>query len=225
MICARQSVAGLGPLTDHGIRKGHGGERLDYEIVQNYGRGGLLWQFRNYLMTNIGLTQPPPEDDIMFHQSPPYKIVVSIMSSRQPTRNLTFLDQVRLLSQHLDPAKARVETHTMRDYPLRKQIEMVRNAAIYITGCGGGAVTATFLPRGASLLIYYLEDGGYANNQRNYDPARLDWDLFNHLGYVRTHWLGQNTMSTDDDQNAFVQLIQHELDFIQRQSNNQRPIE
>jgi hypothetical protein len=29
-----------------------------------------------------------------------------------------------------------------------------------VTYCGGGAITASFLPRGGSVIIYYKEKGG-----------------------------------------------------------------
>jgi hypothetical protein len=34
-----------------------------------------------------------------------------------------------------------------------------------VTVCGGGAVTATFLPLGSSVVLYYVENGGVQNNR------------------------------------------------------------
>jgi hypothetical protein len=78
-----------------------------------------------------------------------------------------------------------------------------------------GAVTATFLPKGASLIIYFVEDGGIHRGRRDFStPARLDWDIFNNMGYIRVHWLPLQTMNTRSDLSALVQLIDHELHLI-----------
>jgi len=45
-------------------------------------------------------------------------------------------------------------------------------------------ISATFLPKGASLLVFFNEYEGLKNS-----PARLDWDMWNNLGYIRTHLL------------------------------------
>ena len=216
LVCAKQGAAGLGPLTDHGTMKGHGWEQMDYQIVHNAGRGGLFWDFRNYMLTNVGLTQPHKHT---IHQlSQPYKIIFSTMSSKQTGRSNTFSEEINILKKGLDPQLAVVESHTMKTYSLREQAELVKDAAIYVTGCGGGAVTAIFLPKGASLLVYYLERGGLESNRATKKPARLDWDMLNNLGYVRTHWIGQGTRTTQEDRMAFLRLVQYELELIQRES-------
>ncbi|KAL7559064.1 hypothetical protein ACA910_018418 [Epithemia clementina (nom. ined.)] len=46
MLCASHAVIGLGPLTDHGVKRGHGNYITDYQFAQNVGRGPLLNQFR-----------------------------------------------------------------------------------------------------------------------------------------------------------------------------------
>ena len=62
---------------------------------------------------------------------------------------------------------------------LNDQIELVAGASIFITMCGGGAVTAMFLPKGATLLVYFGSVNPYDKI-----PARLDWDLLNNIGYL-----------------------------------------
>ena len=78
-------------------------------------------------------------------------------------------------------------------------------------------MTATFLPRGATLILYYDEQGGYnfANNFNiTGDPAFLDWDLMNNMSYLRVHWLPIGTMNTDAGIDMVVHLIQHEVEAI-----------
>ncbi|KAL3902573.1 MAG: hypothetical protein SGARI_005768, partial [Bacillariaceae sp.] len=54
LICANHGLAGIGGLTDHGTEKLHGWEDDDYELTHNHGRGGLLYDFRNFMMSNLG---------------------------------------------------------------------------------------------------------------------------------------------------------------------------
>lgn len=84
----------------------------------------------------------------------------------------------------------------------------------------GGAVTATFLPKGASMFVYFNEKDG-----DNQTPARLDWDLLNNMGHIRTHWLPRAKVTTSKrsgsvrgpdemDMLAFEKLVAHEIDLI-----------
>jgi hypothetical protein len=47
-------------------------------------------------------------------------------------------------------------------------------------------------------------------------PARLDWDYFNNMAYVRVTWLSHLTMKKAKDIEGFVLLMLHEIDMIQR---------
>ena len=100
---------------------------------------------------------------------------------------------------------------------LEEQVAVAGQASIFISGCGGGAVTATFLPKVASVILYFLEDCGVQDNKDTGTPARLDWDLFNNLGYLKVHWLPTKTMQTPRDLQALTVLVQHELDALLRE--------
>jgi hypothetical protein len=212
LVCARNGLAGLGALTDHGADKGHGWEPEDYRSVHNHGRAGLFWDFRLFLMENLGIVQKNPWND---HK--PFKIIFSSQSSSQASRSITFDSELQYLRDQLDPNLAVVEEHIMSEYSLKEQAEMVSQTAIYVTGSGGGAVSATFLPRGASLLVYYHGEGGFVNNKSTGDPARLDWDMFNNMGYLRVHWIPIE--SKMEDVPALMTLVLHELDVIQQDSS------
>jgi len=89
---------------------------------------------------------------------------------------------------------------------LLEQVEIISTASILVTVCGGGAVSAMFLPKGASLFTFFNEDEG-----------RLDWDYFNHLGYIRSHWMTRFRRydnPREEDFEAFIKLLDHELDII-----------
>ena len=76
-------------------------------------------------------------------------------------------------------------------------------------------MSASFLPRGSSLLIYFSATGGVQSNKHTGKPARLDWDFFNNMGYSRVHWVPQSELVNDNA--ALVELIGHEISIIQRE--------
>lgn len=210
LVCARYGAAGLGALTDHGTAKGHGWEPEDYETTHNHGRAGFFYEFREYAMRNLKVPQKP------WNQGP-LKIIFSRESTAKRTRQVDFNPEIRLLQEHFDPSEVVVEAYKMSKYTLAEQAALVGDAAIFVTACGGGAVTATFLPRGASLLIYYKENGGIRNNRGTGKPARLDWDIFNNLGYLHTVWVPQLSKYHEEDTKHFLSLIVHEINAIRRQ--------
>jgi hypothetical protein len=114
----------------------------------------------------------------------------------------------------LDPSEAVVETYTFKEFSLREQVNIASEAAIFVTACGGGAVTGTFVQRGSSIFIYYKHNGGVKGNKHSEKPARLDWDIFNNIGYARVHWMRKDTIKKPEDEDAFVQLIKNELNRI-----------
>ena len=210
LVCARQGVAGIGALTDHGTSKLHGWEDKDYQTTQNHGRGGLIYEFRNFMLTNMDIP-------IELNHKPPFRVIFSENSSNIGHRNFDFSRQKELLKQGFHPSYVSVESYVFSEMSLKEQLEISSQASIFITSCGGGAVTSMFMPRGSSVIMFYLEDGGAIGNKLTGKPARLDWDLFNNLAYLKVHWLPAGTMKTDSDINALFLLIQHELEGLIRE--------
>jgi len=210
LICAKHGLAGIGALTDHGTSKLHGWEEKDYQSTQNHGRGGMIYEFRNFMLTNMGIP-------IALNHKPPFRVIFSEKSSNIGHRNLDFSRQKELLKQSFHPSYVSVESYIFSDMSLKEQLEISSQASIFITSCGGGAVTSMFMPRGSSVIMYYLESGGVIGNKLTGKPARLDWDLFNNLAYLKLHWLPAGTMKTDYDIKALFLLIQHELEGLIRE--------
>jgi hypothetical protein len=224
-ICARHALAGIGSLTDHGTNRGHGWDSKDYTTVYNAGRGGQLWRFRNFMLRNLGLVDPTAttrSGRAMANDEPPPKpflILFSQSSSVSPSRNLDFGLYVQALNESLIVASKNVQIKSvsMKTFSLREQAEMVRQAAIYVTVCGGGAVSATFLPRGASMIVFFNEMGGVEGNRPSGKPARLDWDYLNNMAYARVHWLTKTNKPAQEDLQVFVRLVEHELELMEVQ--------
>lgn len=210
-VCADNGAAGLGMLTDHGPKL-HGWDVEDYVISHNSGRGGMLYEFRKWMMTNINID---PHKSI---SKGPYTIVFNANSSNKATRNVHFKEHTKRLKDRLGKKyDLDIRVEAMSNMSLHEQIELVSGASIMATMCGGGAVTAMFLPKGASLLTFFSEK----ERQGNAMP-RLDWDLLNNLSYLRVHWLprpqkiqfGNHEGPREVDYEAFISLIDHELDVI-----------
>jgi len=212
LICARRGVAGIGALTDHGFRKAHGWVPEDYNFTHNFGRGGLFREFRNFVVNNLNI----PRTSVLQRQSG-HRVIFSVNSSDIPSRVEDFQTQIELVRQHVPAAK--VESYEFKHLSLKEQIEIANEAAIFVTVCGGGAVTGMFLPSGASVILYYHERGGVRGgrhgNEATHTPAMLDWDLYNSITHLRVHWLPKVTMNEIQDQMSFVSLIRYELKLIE----------
>jgi hypothetical protein len=226
-----------------------------YNIPHNIGRGRQFYDFSNRL---IRQTQPRTniKETISNHGSllRPIQITFSVRSSRDWSRRMNFTEHISALQQiqhqlqqHLS---ARLDQHVPLPHPLveinayefrtmsiEEQIIIAQNTDIFITACGGGAITATFLRRYAVVILFYDSLGGYNHDKfaLNGQPAFLDWDLFNNSPHIRVHWLPTSnyavtttttTKATIGDTNQslfaneeidlFVQLIQHEITIIQK---------
>lgn len=207
-VCGPRGASGLGMLTDHGLKL-HGWKPQDYAMTHNIGRAGSIYAFRNWMMHHIGIK--PEEHKI---HNAPHRIVFSVSSSFSPTRSASFQSHFDHLKQYIAPKyNVDIQMVNLSKMKLSEQIELMAGTSILITMCGGGAVTATFLPKGASLFVYFNEQDGHGRT-----PARLDWDFLNNMGHVRTHWLprakptratGSTTLVAPDeiDMIAFEKLI------------------
>lgn len=228
-ICAKHAVAGLGWLTDHGIRN-HGWmanrekNSLDVALAHNVGRGPELYSFRNFVLNNIGFeTNPWHRGEVSF------RILLSAHSSNHPDRSFGFQQQKGALQKAFPMAE--VEVVELADMLPEDQIHLVSgqlsnenpNApqlyqhTIFVSACGGGSVTSFFLPRGSSLILYYNEIGGtdyFKDNQKTGGKALLDWDLMNNLGYLNVHWLPTGSMNDQEGIDSLISLVQHEIEGV-----------
>jgi hypothetical protein len=211
LVCAAHGAAGIGSLTDHGVSKSHGWLAEDYQTTHNHGRGGLMRRFRAYALANIGL-----EDHRVVPRAGPHQVVFSQNSSSVPVRMLNFEFEVQVLQKALPHAV--VQSTVLKKLSLYEQMELASRTAVLVTFCGGGAVTGMFLPKGASLIIYYQHNGGIRNGKPTGDLAMLDWDLFSAMSHIRVHWIPLSLRGNPVGQAGLVFLIQHELLLIDSQS-------
>jgi hypothetical protein len=209
-VCARQGAAGIAMLTDHGV-KTHGWDPKDYVTTHNHGRGPLLYAFRNFMLQNLNISTKQLSFEL------PFKVIFSQLSSESYKRRTNFTIQLEALEKAFSPNELEAAGHVMKKLSIQEQVQIASESAIFVTSCGGGAVTATFLPRGATLIVYYDGSGSVVKNQKTFKPSRLDWDLFNHMSYLRVHWLPTQDMDKPDGLKLFSELIRNELHVIEHQ--------
>lgn len=208
-VCAPHGAAGLGMLTDHGLKL-HGWDEEDWESTVNAGRGHAFFEFQSFMLHNLGIFPPRT-------LGPPYNICFSRFSSSTKGRLKGFGKQVTLLKQSIQEShNITISGSEMSKLSLHSQAEMANKAAIFVTVVGGGAMTATFLPRGATLILYYEATGGLKRGKDTGKPAFLDWDVLNHASHLRVHWLPIETLDEPEDLNFFLELVKHEIEIMKQ---------
>lgn len=224
LVCAQTGVAGIGALTDHGTKQ-HGELKTDYHYAQNTGRGPLFWAFRNYILGNLGLTNANtiPNDTTakagtVTTTSTRHTMTVAVSASAKSGIQY-FRKQQEALQHELSILV--VQEQDMSKLTLRKQIEMATQSTFYLSVMGEGAIPAFFMPRGATLIIYYnnrdelVQGRGKRNSSTNTAlPAMMDWDLWNNLSHLRVHWLPLKTMNDPKDLQVLVDLVQNEIGYL-----------
>jgi hypothetical protein len=160
------------------------------------------------MLRNLGIPIVPPKS--AFENK--LKIVLSAHSSGDGDRDVSFENQQNVL-KHAFPT-ADVTRVELSKIGMQEQVELVSQTNVFVSTCGGGAMTATFLPRGATLILYYAETSGFEFSTFNLTggPAYLDWDLFNNAAYLRVHWLPIGSMNTKEGVESLMYLIRHETD-------------
>ena len=248
LICAKNGLAGYGAISDHLPAMGHGWQKWDYWNSYNSGRGGQLWEFRNFMIHNLfsSLPRVKPEEPSAMRRRLDYNVDTIKKSDTKPSillgkeqistyppssvadtgpdeplvvlysgyssqrRGGSMEMEAKLLEKVIEESGGAylflygrqptsedigsnveivVETHTFAKYTVEEQIQMASRAAAFLSFCGGGAITGSFLPKGGALHLYYYEDGGIEYNKHTGLPARLDWDFFNNCGYLHVKWL------------------------------------
>ena len=164
-------------------------------------------RFRQHVMENLGLGHLA-----VISREAPHRVVVSLSASDIPARRIKFTEELETLKEIKN---ANVETHIMKKLSLTEQLELAGQTAVYMTPCGGGAVTGMFLPEGASIIIYYQHNGGVQNNRGTGLPGMLDWDIFSAMSHLRVHWYPMAARHDYVGQAGLLFLVKHELFLIE----------
>jgi hypothetical protein len=230
IVCAKDGVAGLGPLADHGANESpSSGQKHSHHYIlapgkaHNYGRGGLLWKFRRFCLHNLGLLSS--ETSIRHHDRSDAKSrqiivspsVVQLQAWLDPQRFLNFWHQDGSRSQQ----NVEIRQVDFSDIDLKESIRSIVDASVFITDCDdhNASVMAMFLSKGSTAMIY-CQDSNDGEGNNDIEERR---DFFNNLSYVHVHWMPKSTSQrnggedivNDHDQSGdrqlFVEIVRHEL--------------
>ncbi|OEU14176.1 hypothetical protein FRACYDRAFT_261899 [Fragilariopsis cylindrus CCMP1102] len=210
LICSKNGLAGFGGISDHGDGKvGHGWERKDYKNKNNKEVQQIIPNKITDLLPNEPLL-------VIFSAYSSETRGIGFKREAEHLRNTINLDDTRKFYGLPSESEMNivVETHKLSQLSLEEQIILASKTAVFITYCGGGAITASFLPKGSSVIIYYREKGGAESNRHTGLPARLDWDFFNNLGYLHVNWIPADSRLNTIDEQPNENLILEELSRV-----------
>ena len=223
LVCAPHAVMGLGAMTDHGVKRGHGNHVTDYQYAQNVGRGPILAKFRSYCLTNAGLEAPETSAETLTSSM---TILASISGSAKckPQHfrtQLSFLHR-QLLRSNNDRNNNIINTSSFRNVNFTEhswldQVAAVQNASVIVSVMGEGALPAFFLSRGSTLILYYDNTNEFVSSKRKTNrPVMMDWDIWNHVSHVTVHWIPMSSMDSPGSLNVLLNIVQTEMEMHQK---------
>lgn len=196
VICADSALIGSGVLNDHGDHHWHGHLASDFEDPHNIGRGGLFRRFRQWMMDHVGIDPNTPI------QRDPYLILVSQASStKRNRRDIMFKAQIATLEKK-SASRAIIKSVQLNKLSLTQQIELLSRTAVFISTVGGGTVSATFLPKGASVILYHWKE------------RPLDWDFWNNFPQIKANWFPMEDKDDDFHLDALAETVASQLDYL-----------
>jgi hypothetical protein len=199
VVCAAHAVTGSGTMSDHGESHWHGQIKSDFDLPLNMGRGGVFRRYRHFMMNNMGVDSRAP-----IQKKPHYNIVVAAGSSNKKDRaDVDFTNQIHALNQAFKN-RAQIVVHDLASMSVKQQMELASTTAVYVTVVGGGSVTGYFLPKGASVFLYY-------------GSKKLDWDFWNNFPDVNVHWMPLKDRDAKHDLISLVELVGRELDYLDQE--------
>ena len=193
------ALIGSGMFSDHGDHHWHGHLPSDFQYPHNNGRGGHFRRYRQWMMEHIGVNPNTPM------QRDPYLIIVSQASStKRKRKNIKFEAQIGALKKSVGD-RAVIKSVQFAKLSLVEQVELLSRTAIFVSAVGGATVTGTFLPKGASVILYHVKE------------KPLDWDWWNNFPQIKASWIPTNVMDDKFHLEALVEIVQNQLDFLDRQ--------
>lgn len=198
--CLSNAVWGSGATSRNG--GGHDGWNLDDPLPPTAGRGPLIQSFRNHMMRVAKVTPKKSFQNLKIY-------VARFSSQRMPLGMPDQIDAINASLPQLTSLLREVSGSTTAEVTLEdgilyrqraaEQIQKMSETAIFVGVAGGGAMSAQFLPDGASLILYYA---------RQDHEGKDDWKIFNMYSPIRTTYL---LVSFDRDMSDFMKLIRQEL--------------
>lgn len=187
-------------MADHGWNR-HGQRIEDYRDVHNVGRGPTFYAFRKFVTKKMGVR----EQDF---QGKPHKVIFSKFSSKNPSRRVSFEKQIQAVRAAFSDDLVVVEEHVLSELSLSEQVQLATETSVFVSVVGGSACTASFLPRGSSVILFFNDVNEFTGRSPRKDfPSMIDWDWWENASYLQVQWLPMRTMDLDVDLRALTEVI------------------
>jgi hypothetical protein len=232
LVCARAGAAGIGMIANQSPKPAQIVDELKWTHTMT-GRGATLREFRNYMARHLKMSIPSAVAGsgststsstatvapvrVTFFEQGPKEGVLDDSQPRRELESLDFKESYRQVRSAVSEQEVSVEWFHTSTLDFAFQASKAAESAIFITFCGEQAVAATFLPKGASLIVYCDGGDGGESDRKTSWSKRLDWRVLNNAAYFRTHWLPLQSVRTTEGLAALVRLVASELDLVRQQ--------
>jgi hypothetical protein len=129
--------------------------------------------------------------------------------------------------------RVEIESHDFSNdnVNMTSRIKLMMDTTVFIATCSDATATAAiFLPRGASLIVFYSPNNGNdeinggavngADSRTMIDSVCLDYrDLLNNLSHVFVHWLPMSTVYSEVGRKALFDVVKHATRVNNRMKN------
>eukprot|EP00466_Bigelowiella_natans_P020596 jgi/Bigna1/73543/fgenesh1_pg.24_\ len=178
-ICFRKVAAGMGMLADHcedGI--GHG-RKSNTRHDCNQGRQATLYNFRRYVMHNIGIRDVLPKKN---------RVIIWDRDVKDYKAERKIFGLSKLKKRIEESLNIEVMLFvTWHGKPIKYQIKEMSRSTIFITGPGSGSFISWFLPRGSTQIRLYPE------------WFKMEWFLFNYMPHMHVEHINCKGGHFDED--------------------------
>jgi len=230
LVCARTGAAGVGMVANLLAVKPDTVHDLAW--THNAGVSARVQEFRDFvaeqgqvLVTSSAASATATaavkssgshELAITFFESP----INGLLDDAEPRQELASQDfqeaykRVRSAFSDKGVAVERVQAGSL-DFTSRARA--AADSIVFVAFCGKHIVAATFLPRGASLVVYCDGGDGNESDRKASWSKRLDWKMLHNAAYFRTHWIALQSIRTEEGLTELLRLVQSEFDLARQQ--------
>jgi hypothetical protein len=171
LVCAKDGVAGIGPLTLQGTKRlvqpKKGGRRRS-STNNHLGKGGLFWRFRNFCLDSLDVRD---RSDSLGTTAPINITLESFLA-------LEFGHYIHKDGEDVQLNFVDTDKHTLLDL-----IEVASTTHVLVASESMATFLTLFLPKGSHLIALYPR----GNDTSTEDTE--DKNLLSNMGHVTVHWI------------------------------------
>ena len=212
LICSKHGVAGLGMIAT--IR-----DESKLLFTHAMGRGAMIYTFRNYILSNLGLPISPLPPPLTTATTTTTTAAANKQTKIQITMAGLTEIEFNTLDKELRTLLVDVVEIEIRkiddDLPFHESIALTSTSMIHITHRHTPShllATATCLPRGATLIVLDTmsqQDTSDTDDKNSIDRmvSRAEQDYLEMAGYFNVHWWKHMPLSVHMDHIDIIRTI------------------